>query len=475
MLDKSQYIAGKIVKGPVLHEVINPATGLKTGVIHAATANEANNALIEAQKCFVNWSSTAVAERVEWMMKLKQAIINNEHELRMCVHLEMGKSWSSTQGDYQMLIDSLDYYADLISNRKHKQILAKDGKTTHTIMDEPIGVVAAFLAWNFPLLNLAYKLGPAMAAGCPIVIKPSIKTPLSACLIGELCASINLPAGAVSIVCGDDIEIGDAISTSTIPALITLIGSTEVGKHVIAKGSTSIKKYSMELGGNAPVLVMQDADIELAADIVATLKTENAGQICVAPNRIFVHKDVHDQFVEALKSKFEAKNVGFDREEDIDMGPVMDTGAWSRIDGLVKKAVHQGATVVTGGGRPEGLLEGSFYAPTLLTGVTNNMDICRNEIFGPVASIIAFDELSEVITQANDTDAGLSSYIFTENYDVANKIARQLRFGEVHINSVNYAINLPHCGLNQSGVGVDCSELALDDYFATKRISALKH
>jgi succinate-semialdehyde dehydrogenase/glutarate-semialdehyde dehydrogenase len=216
---------------------------------------------------------------------------------------------------------------------------------------------------------------------------------------------------------------------------------------------------------------MDDADIDLAADIVATLKTENAGQICVAPNRIFVHKNVHDNFVEAVKSRFAQKKVGFDREQHIDMGPVMDSGSWSRIDGLVKKAEQQGASIVVGGGRPEGLQAGSFYAPTLLTGVTNDMDICRDEIFGPVASIIAFDDLQDCISQANDTDAGLSSYIFTINADLAKQIARQLRFGEVHINGVNYAINLPHCGLKQSGVGVDCSELALDDYFATKRIS----
>lgn len=470
-LEKSQYIGGKLVKGPVLHEVFNPATGLKVGVIHAATAAEANVALNEAQKSFASWSTTSVSERIEWMMKLKHAIIKNEQELRYCVHVEMGKSWSSTQGDYQMLIDSLDYYADLIKNRKHNSITDADGKSTHAIMDEPIGVAAAFLAWNFPLLNMAYKLGPAMAAGCPIVIKPSIKTPLSACLMGEICASIDLPAGVVSIVCGDDIEIGDAISSSTIPALITLIGSTAVGKHVIAKGATSIKKYSMELGGNAPVIVMDDADIDLAADIVSSLKTENAGQICVAPNRIFVHKNVHDNFVEAVKLRFAQKKVGFDREQEIDMGPVMDAGSWSRIDGLVKKAEQQGASIVVGGGRPEGLQAGSFYAPTLLTGVTNDMDICRDEIFGPVASIIVFDDLQETINQANDTDAGLSSYIFTNNADVAKNIARQLRFGEVHINGVNYAINLPHCGLKQSGVGVDCSELALDDYFATKRIS----
>ncbi|WP_155759361.1 aldehyde dehydrogenase family protein, partial [Vibrio cyclitrophicus] len=200
----------------------------------------------------------------------------------------------------------------------------------HELRREPLGVAAAFLAWNFPLLNLAYKIGPAMAAGCPIVIKPSVKTPLSAYAVGELCAQIGLPAGVVNIISGPDHKVGDAISSSTIPALLTLIGSTNVGKHVIGTGATSIKRYSMELGGNAPAIVFADADLNTAADVISGVKFSNAGQICVTPNRVFVDETIVAQFIDMLLIKASNVKVGFDKNADIDMGPLMDEASWIR-------------------------------------------------------------------------------------------------------------------------------------------------
>lgn len=469
--EKSLYIDGQIVKGSGVHQIINPATEEPVATLHIGAEKESIQALESAQNAFNSWSKKTVEERVSWMMKLKEAIAQHEEELRLCVHLEMGKSWSSTEGDYSMLLDSLDYYAKLIQQKSLTDESQSVADYRHQIHRQPIGVVAAFLAWNFPLLNIAYKIGPAMAAGCPIVIKPSLKTALSACMFGEICASIDLPPGVINIVCGDDQVVGDAISASKIPALISLIGSSAVGKHVVKMGATSIKKYSMELGGNAPMIIMEDADINLASDIAAQMKTENAGQICVTPNRIFVHRSRHDEFVELLKSKLEKVNVGFDRHQQIDMGPLIDQLAWQRIDTTVKQAVSDGAKIETGGGRPVGIDKGAFYAPTLLTNVNENMAIYKDEIFGPVASVIIFDELSEVIKMANNTDAGLSSFIFGQDPEVINNIANQLEFGEVHVNGINYAINLPHCGVKQSGTGIDCSEFALDEYFAVKRIS----
>lgn len=469
--EKSLYIDGRIVKGSSVHNIINPATEKPVATINIGAEKESIQALEAAQNAFDSWSNATVEERVSWMMKLKKAISHHEEELRLCVHLEMGKSWSSTKGDYSMLLDSLDYYAKLIQQKSLTDESQSVSDYRHQIQRQPIGVVVAFLAWNFPLLNIAYKIGPAMAAGCPIVIKPSLKTSLSACMFGEICASINLPAGVINIVCGDDQIVGDAISASKIPALISLIGSSAVGKHVIKMGATSIKKYSMELGGNAPMIVMEDADIDLASDIAAKMKTENAGQICVTPNRIFVHRSRHDEFIVQLRSKLEKVRVGFDRHQKIDMGPVIDQQAWHRIDTIVKEAVSDGAKIETGGKHPTGLEKGAFYAPTLLTNVKENMAIYKNEIFGPVASVIIFDELAEVIKMANDTDAGLSSFIFGQNAELINDIANKLEFGEVHINGINYGINLPHCGVKQSGTGIDCSEFALDEYFSIKRIS----
>ncbi|OUS73607.1 NAD-dependent succinate-semialdehyde dehydrogenase [Pseudoalteromonas sp. A601] len=471
MLSKQLYIGGKLITTGSTTKVLNPATLEPVGEIAAAGIDEANLALEAAQDAFPVWSKTPVTERVCWMHKLRDAVIENEQHLRECLHLEMAKPWQSTKDDYQMLVDSLNFYADTMLNLEQESLTDKEGTHSHSLRREPLGVAAAFLAWNYPLLNLAYKLGPAMAAGCPIVIKPSVKTPLSAYAVGELCQKIGLPAGVVNIISGPDHKVGDAISASTIPSLLTLIGSTNVGKHVIGTGATSIKRYSMELGGNAPAIVLADADLENAADVICGVKYENAGQICVTPNRVFIAEQVAEQFIAKVVARAKAVKVGFDRDADIDMGPVMDLASWNRIDELVKDAQAKGATVLVGGGKPEHCQTGYFYSPTVLVGVTPEMRIYQEEIFGPVISIITFDSQQQVLIDANDTDAGLSSFIFTQDLEQAEHFASELRFGEVQVNGIKYAINLPHLGIKQSGVGVDCSVLALDDYLSYKRVS----
>ncbi|MCC4834459.1 aldehyde dehydrogenase family protein [Shewanella sp. 10N.7] len=471
MLIKQLYIGGELVSSGLTTEVINPATLTPVGSIAAADIAQAEQALAAANKAFPIWSKTSIKQRTDWMYKLRDAVIENEQHLRECIHLEMAKPWSSTKDDYQMLVDSLNFYADAMLNLEQETLEDKEGTHTHELRREPVGVAAAFLAWNFPLLNLAYKIGPAMAAGCPIVIKPSVKTPLSAYAVGELCAKIGLPAGVVNIISGPDHKVGDAISASTIPSVLTLIGSTNVGKHVIATGATSIKRYSMELGGNAPAIVFADADLNNAADVICGVKFANAGQICVTPNRVLVEQSIADEFIEMILTRAHSVKVGFDKTADIDMGPVMDASSWHRIDALVQDAIVKGATLLTGGGKPEGHETGYFYSPTVLCGVTPEMDIAKEEVFGPVISIMTFSKDDEVLAEANNTEAGLSSFIFTSNEARVTRFADELRFAEVQVNGIKYAINLPHFGIKQSGVGVDCSLLALDDYLAYKRVS----
>ena len=470
-LQKHFYINGRLSTGGEFADVVNPANGKVTGAVEIATVADADAALEAANTSFDGWAGLPVAERAEWMRRLRAAVIANEEHLRECVHLEMGKPWAGTYEDYEALVNSLEFYADEIEKLQPEPLADFDGTHGHTLYREPAGVVGAFLAWNFPLLNLAFKLGPAMAAGCPIVLKPSLKTPLSAYAVGELCADIGLPPGVVNIIAGDDAQIGDAISRSTIPAMLTLIGSSQTGMHIIRTGATSVKRYSMELGGNAPVLVFADADLDLAADIVCGVKYANTGQVCVAPNRVFVESSVSDEFTAKVVERATAVRVGFDRDADIDMGPLVDGAAWQRIDNLVKSAVADGAELLAGGGRPEGLDEGHFYAPTVLGGVTPAMRLYEEEIFGPVVSLMTFDDEDDVLDAANATDAGLSSFIFTRDAEKADRCAAALRFGEVQVNGIRYHISLPHCGIKQSGVGVDCSYLALDDYLVPKRVT----
>ncbi|EYT56599.1 aldehyde dehydrogenase [Leucobacter sp. UCD-THU] len=469
---KHMYIGGELVESGETHDVISPATGKVVGTIAWGGEKETLAALDAAKAALDFWPATPVEERISWMLKLRDEVVAHADQLRTAVANEAGKPWEETAEDVDGVIDSLTYYAEEIRGfLTPTELPDLDGSYRNEMIYEPVGVVGAFLAWNFPLLNLGYKLGPAMAAGCPIVIKPSSKTPLSAYLVGELCEKIGLPAGIVNIISGDNAAVGDTLSRSTIPSMLTLIGSGNVARRIMELGSSSIKRYSMELGGNAPALVFNDADLDLAVDIVAGLKFKNAGQICVTPNRVFVHTDIADTFTDMVVQRAETVRIGFGPEGTVDMGPLIEGSALNRIKGLVDDAVAKGATVLTGGGRAESENGGTYFQPTVLRDVTPDMRIYREEIFGPVVSILTFEDEQEALSQANDTDAGLSSFIFTPDADRIDRVSRGLRFGEVQVNGVKYGMDMPHGGIKQSGLGHDGSRYALHDYLALKRVS----
>lgn len=466
------YIDGALTHGGATKDVFNPATDALVATVATATRADAERALNAAKDAFPAWAATSIAERQKWMLKLRNEVVANEEWLRTCVHHEMGKPWAQTEEDWDRLVVSLEFYAEEIARVHDYGVIDRAGTHTHRMVHEPAGVALAFLAWNFPLLNLAFKIGPAMAAGCPIIIRPSDATPISAYTIGALCQKIGLPKGVVQILCTEDYDVADALTASTIPAVVTLIGSTKTGQHIMRTGATSIKRYSMELGGNAPVLVFADSDLDLAADIVTGVKFSNAGQICVSPNRVFVDRKVLEEFTEKVVSRAKAANVGFNKNEDIQTGPVIDGHAWKRLKGLVDNAVADGATLLVGGDRPKALSNGHFLAPTVLTDVSETMDVYRQETFGPIVSIIPFSDESRLLEMANDCDqGGLTAYIFSKDLAKAERYAAALRYGEIQINGVKYDIDLPHGGIGQSGIGHDCSSLALNDYLVLKRIT----
>ena len=466
------YIDGTLTDGSARREVANPATETAVAAVAVTGMGDVERALQAAKAAFPIWAAAPIAERQAWMRKLRDEVVANEDWLRSCVHHEMGKPWAQTEEDWDRLVASLDFYAEEIARVHDYGIADRAGTHTHRMVYEPAGVAVAFLAWNFPLLNLAFKIGPAMAAGCPIIIRPSDATPISAYAVGALCEKIGLPKGIVQILATESYAVADALSASTIPQVITLIGSTKTGQHIMRTGATSIKRYSMELGGNAPVLVFEDADLDLAADIVTGVKFSNAGQICVSPNRVFVVEAVRDAFTEKVIDRARAAKVGFDKTVDITTGPVINARSWTRLKGLVDDAVSEGATLLAGGDRPAGLNAGHYLAPTVLTDVTETMAVYREETFGPIVSIVPFDTKTELLRMANDCEeGGLTAYIFTRNLARAEHYAASLRYGEIQINGVKYDINLPHGGIGQSGIGHDCSALALHDYLVQKRIT----
>ncbi len=451
--------------------VVCPATERGVAEVAWAGVADAEAALAAAEAAFAGWAAQPLPVRRDWMHKLAEAATAERDLLQNCVMHETGKTWEQADEDVTTLIKSLRYYPEQMARFGSESLPDDSGTYHHELVYEPVGVVVAYLAWNFPLLNLAFKIGPALAAGCTIILKPAPQTPLSAYLVGELCQRIGLPAGVVNIVAGPNDPVATTLSASQIPRLLTLIGSTATGRRVVADGATSIKRYSMELGGNAPVIVLPDADLELAASVVTTLKFANAGQICVAPNRVLVHKSVAGTFADKVVNRARQVKVGFGRGSGATMGPLISVAARDRIATCVREAVDAGARLLHGGRRPATPERGYFFEPTVLEGVRQDMRVCRQEIFGPVVSLMQYADVEEALRLANDTDAGLSSFVFGRDRGLLDRIARRLRFGEVMINGFKYYIALPHIGIKDSGVGCDCSALALHDYLNMKRIT----
>ncbi|CAM4372129.1 aldehyde dehydrogenase family protein [Zobellia roscoffensis] len=469
---KKLYIDGALVEASnhKTFEVICPADEKPTATIAWASAEDTERALKSAQKGFEIWSVLPLEERLKWIDKLRNKIIENSDLLRESIMYEMGKTWEGSEEDLTSITNSLQYYSEEIQKRKDIPLEDKEGTHKHHFVSQPLGVAVAFLAYNFPLLNLGFKLGPALAAGSSIILKPSEFSPLSAYIIGELCAEINFPKGVITVLCGDLKDVGIPLCESKIPRLITMIGSTETAQKLIAQSAkTSIKRYSMECGGNAPFIVCKDADLELAVNIGTALKVGNSGQICVAPNRFFIHESLIEEFTAGMVAKFKTTKLGFGRENKPDMGPLTNKQSVTKVQSIVEKAIEQGGQLLYGGKAIDGT--GYYFEPTVVVFDKNDVEILQHEIFGPVALIVPFKTKEEVIDLANNTDAGLASYVFSKNDNTLEFFANRLEFGEVQLNGVKYDIYLPHGGVKNSGIGVDCSTYALDDYLAKKRVT----
>jgi succinate-semialdehyde dehydrogenase/glutarate-semialdehyde dehydrogenase len=474
---KKLYIGGKLIdaNNNRRKEVFCPASEEIIGEVAWADSTDTEKALKAAKDAYPLWSNLPVGERARYMLRLRELVVKNEVLLREAEMQENGKTYEQTEEGYQSVINSLEYYSQVIQ-RKHGHLLVDTvGNFEHQVVYRSAGVVGAFVAWNFPLLNLAFKLGPALATGCPLILRPSGETPITAYIIGELCLEAELPAGVVNILTGPVSETADVITKSTIPAVLTLIGSSETGRKIMRNGSSSIKKYSMELGGNAPAIVFPDADVDLASSIISTLKFANAGQVCVTPNRIYVHESIHEKFTAKVLEHAKAVVIGHGRNSGATMGPIINRKSRDRINSWVCEAIEEGATLLYGGKKPESLSEkGSYYMPTVLDNVKDTMRISYDEIFGPVVGIHTFKTYDEVIKRANTTSVGLASFVFSNDITTIQKATKDLDFGEVQVNGVKYNIDLPHIGIKQSGVGADCSHFALDDYLVKKRITTAR-
>ena len=461
-----EAVAGE---GP-LTTVYNPSTGDVLARFQEATAEQALYAAQCAKAAFARWSTMSLNAREAVILRFIELLREHRREIIDILVAETGKPMANAQYDFDMLPDCLNFFMNQAKNLHDEIIPDYDGRHMNMVIHKPLGVVVGYLAWNFPILNLGYKLGPILASGCTCLLKPATPTPLATMYIGQLSREAGFPDGVINIVAGRGSAVCKALNESDIPAAITLIGSTGTGRQIIRESATSIKHYSLELGGNAPVLVMKDADVDSAAALTADLKFGNAGQVCVCANRIFVHKDVKEQFVTGVLRYIDRITLGCGNEPgDILMGPMVSAEAQQAMQDLVEDAVSKGARILCGGKKAS--RPGYFFEPTVLDHVTRDMRVYQEEIFGPIMPIIDMDSEDDSVVLANDTQFGLAAYLFTKDLSTALKLSRAIHSGNVCVNEPFYCYNLPHGGCKQSGVGKDCSHISLEEYYYLQRIS----
>lgn len=466
-------INGELVGASETLSVSNPATGKVIAEVPQITPEQVELVLTSAEQGFKVWSKTPLAERSKIIFAYADLLEANKDDIIDILVSETGKPYDNAEYDFGMLVTCLRYFVEEAKRTDQPTITDPSGRFLHYISRQPLGVVVGYLAWNFPLLNVGYKLGPSLASGCAAIIKPSQATPLASLRVAELALEAGIPAGVINVITGDRYDVTNPLLTSPITSMFTMIGSTRAGVGAMKTACTSVKHFSVELGGNAPVLVYADANLDKAVNDIVDLKFANSGQVCVSPNRCFVHESIYDTFVQRAKERAEGIVLASGRGEGRQMGPIISAGARDNILTNVEASIAAGAKLVTGGKIPADKTDGFFMEPTILADVSLDMPIACDEIFGPVLPIIKYSDSDDLIAMANDNIYGLAAYVYTESLKNAMKAAEQIQAGSVCVNEVHYDVHLPHGGLKQSGVGKDCSHYSLEEYLTLKRVSIL--
>ena len=463
------YIDGKWVDADdkATITVKNPATGEALGTIPKLGANETRRAIEAAEKAWPAWRSKTAKERANILRKWYDLMMANQDDLAVILTMEQGKPLAEAKGEIVYGASFIEWFAEE-GKRIYGDVIPQHQPDKRiVVIKQPIGVVAAIPPWNFPNAMITRKAGPALAAGCPIVIKPATQTPFSAFAMAELAERAGVPAGILSVVTGTASAIGGEMSANPIVRKLTFTGSTEIGKLLMEQCAATVKKVSMELGGNAPFLVFDDADLDAAVDGAMLSKFRNTGQTCVCANRILVQDKVYDAFAEKLAAKVKALKVGNGLEAGITTDPLIDLKALEKVEEHVADAVAKGAKVAVGGERHA--LGGSFYQPTVLTGVTTKMKVTQEETFGPVAPLFRFKDEQEAIAMANDTVFGLAAYFYARDMGRVWRVAEGLETGIVGINTGIISTEVaPFGGVKESGVGREGSKYGIDDFLEIK-------
>ncbi len=453
-------------------QITNPATGELLGEVADGTREDTEKAIEAASEAFQAWSSLTAFQRSDYLYRVYELMIERKEHLAETMTKEQGKPIRASRNEVQYAADFLLWYAEEAKRVYGEVLPAPRGDQRFFVLRQPVGVVGAITPWNYPISMLTRKIAPALAAGCTIVLKPAEQTPLCAIETIKLFAEVGIPNGVVNLIpTTDPSEVGDELLTNQAVKKITFTGSTEVGKTLAEKAGSQVKRISMELGGHAPFIVFPDADPVHAAKGASLVKFLNTGQACISPNRIFVHKSIVDEFTATLVERVNRMKAGNGLEEGVSIGPLVDKQALEKVNRQVTDAKEKGAEAVVGGVRldQEHLQNGYFYAPTVLTNVTTDMQIYREETFGPVAPIIPFENTEEVIAMANDTNYGLASYVYTNDMKTAFHMFEKLQFGIVGINDINpTAAAAPFGGMKESGLGREGGKEGILEYLETK-------
>ena len=449
-------------------DVNNPANGEVVATVANGNAADCEQAVEAAAAVFPAWSRMPAKERAVLLRKWYELIIQNADDLGALMTAEQGKPLAEAVGEVKYGAAFVEYYAE-----ESKRVM---GDTIPTVANDrrlqtykqPVGVVGCITPWNFPSAMITRKAGPAMAAGCTVVIKPATETPLSALALCELAERAGIPAGVINVVVGSDSrELGTVLTQHDKIAKFTFTGSTPVGKILMAQCSTTVKKVSLELGGNAPFIVFDDADLEAAVEHCVATKFRNCGQTCVCTNRIYVQQGVADTFLAALQEAVASLTVGEGFAEGVTMGPLVNSAAVQDMEALVKDATEKGAQLLLGGGRHS--LGHCFFEPTLMTNIGEDMRLAREEIFGPVAAVQTFSTEEEILARANDTEYGLAAYFFTRDIGRVMRVSERLDFGIVCSNSGVFSTEVaPFGGWKQSGIGSEGGKEGIAEFYETK-------
>ncbi len=469
---KCAYLNGRWAEASNPIDVVNPANGQVIGRMATVDRGRVGQALADAEQAWPAWRALPARDRGVYLGKIADILQRRSEEIARTITLENGKPLPQSRAEVAMSIDHLRWFGGEAGRAYGRVVPNQVPGKRHLVIRTPIGVVGAIAPWNFPLVLAMRKVAPALAAGCPVILKPASATPLCAVHFAEAVDEAQLPPGVFQLVAGKAAEIAAELLENPICRKITFTGSTEVGRRLIEGAAGQIKKLSLELGGHAPVLVFADADLDLAVQGAIITKFRNTGQSCIAAGRVYVQRTVFDQFLDKLLQRTKALKIGDGLEEGVEIGPLIDRRALDQALTHVGEAVEQGARVLCGGRRWEGTRAGYFLEPTILVDVPSTCLCLREETFAPVLPVIAFDGEAEALRQANATRYGLAAYAFTQNLSRAWRLAEGLEAGTIGINDpVPPTSSCPFGGLKESGWGRELGMEGIDGFLETKHIS----